>query len=210
MNIKDQPAPKGGTGPAVWDLVIRDVETSTMTESDCEKQTAAVLIADMRERDRIGVERYGVRLQAHNGRNALVDAYQELLDALAYLRQALEENANDPTEVAYARTLGTTAVVRELLSADDYRHTIAKSDMASKCTGAGVMHGATAFGQDGRPLGGKADAWPPCPLCVRANLAFVQEHDESCGQRPDWVHEFLQGVPGTTGVHLTNVPEDRS
>lgn len=69
MRIQDQPPPKKNQGPAVWDLVV----------------------SDMRERDRIGRERYGTPLQAHNGRDALVDAYQEALDLCVYLRQAILE-----------------------------------------------------------------------------------------------------------------------
>ena len=65
----NQPAPKPNAGTPIWELVI----------------------ADMRERDRIGRERYGTPLQAHNGRDALWDAYEEILDAAAYLRQAIEE-----------------------------------------------------------------------------------------------------------------------
>jgi hypothetical protein len=49
------------------------------------------VIADMHERDQVGRERYGTPLQAHNGRDALVDAYQEALDLVVYLRQAIEE-----------------------------------------------------------------------------------------------------------------------
>ena len=49
--------------------------------------------ADLEERERIGVERYGTPLQAHNGRDALIDAYQEALDLACYLRQAIEERA---------------------------------------------------------------------------------------------------------------------
>jgi len=64
-----QPDPVKNDGPAVWDLVIKD----------------------MQERDQIGEQRYGIRLQAGNGRDALVDAYQEGLDLVVYLRQALEE-----------------------------------------------------------------------------------------------------------------------
>ncbi len=45
----------------------------------------------MEERNKIGTEKYGTPLQAHNGRDALVDAYQEILDAAVYLRQAIEE-----------------------------------------------------------------------------------------------------------------------
>ena len=67
--VKDQPPPVANVLPAVWDLVI----------------------AEMKARDRVGCERYGVPLQPHNGRDALVDMYQELLDAVVYCRQMLYE-----------------------------------------------------------------------------------------------------------------------
>lgn len=50
-----------------------------------------LVIADIQERKRMGIEKYGTPLQAHNGRDALVDAYQEALDLCQYLRQAIEE-----------------------------------------------------------------------------------------------------------------------
>ena len=53
-----------------------------------------LVIEDMRERDHIGRERYGTPLQAHNGRDAMVDAYQEALDLVAYLRQVIEERSD--------------------------------------------------------------------------------------------------------------------
>lgn len=64
-----QPGPKPNHSRPIWDLVIED----------------------MRERDRKGRATYGVPLQAHNGRDALQDLYEELLDAAAYIRQAIEE-----------------------------------------------------------------------------------------------------------------------
>jgi hypothetical protein len=69
MSITDQPPPVPNDRPAVWRLVI----------------------ADMEARDRLGRERYGTPLQPHNGRDALLDAYQEALDLCVYLRQAIEE-----------------------------------------------------------------------------------------------------------------------
>jgi hypothetical protein len=69
-----EPQPITNSGPAVWDLVIQD----------------------MRERDASGLEKYGTRLQPHNGRNALVDAYQEALDLVVYLRQAIVEQESAP------------------------------------------------------------------------------------------------------------------
>lgn len=50
-----------------------------------------LVIEDMRARDHLGRERYGTPLQAHNGRDALQDAYEEALDLSVYLRQAIEE-----------------------------------------------------------------------------------------------------------------------
>lgn len=65
----EQPAPIQNTSTPVWELVI----------------------ADMRERDHVGRQRYGTPLQANNGRDALIDAYQEALDLAVYLRQCIEE-----------------------------------------------------------------------------------------------------------------------
>jgi hypothetical protein len=46
---------------------------------------------DLGDRKRLGAERYGTPLRAHNGRDALVDAYEEALDLVIYLRQAIAE-----------------------------------------------------------------------------------------------------------------------
>lgn len=64
-----QPEPKPTSARPIWVLVIED----------------------MLARDQVGRERYGVPLQAGNGRDALRDAYEEALDLAAYLRQAIEE-----------------------------------------------------------------------------------------------------------------------
>lgn len=69
--IKDQPQPVQNNRSAIWELVIDD----------------------MWDRDRTGREKYGTPLQAFNGRDALIDAYQEALDLAVYLRQAIEERS---------------------------------------------------------------------------------------------------------------------
>lgn len=51
----------------------------------------SMVIADIRHRREVGIERYGTPLQAHNGRDALRDAYEEALDLACYLRQAIAE-----------------------------------------------------------------------------------------------------------------------
>lgn len=57
---------------------------------------ALLLHEDMRERDRFGRQKYNVPLTSGNGRNHLVDAYQELLDFGVYLTNELDEQGFPP------------------------------------------------------------------------------------------------------------------
>lgn len=50
------------------------------------------IMDDLEARARMGEAKYGQRLRAHNGRDALVDLYQELLDAAVYSGQKREES----------------------------------------------------------------------------------------------------------------------
>lgn len=70
--VSEQPAPQNNDQPAVWGLVLKD----------------------MVDRDAVGRKRYGTPLQPHNGRDALRDAYEEALDLVVYLRQAIYERDN--------------------------------------------------------------------------------------------------------------------
>lgn len=51
------------------------------------------VIEDMKQRREDGIEKYGTPLMTHNGRNALVDAYQEVLDLAVYIKQELLERS---------------------------------------------------------------------------------------------------------------------
>ena len=64
-----EPPPTSSEHPAVWNLVL----------------------ADIADRDKRGEAKYGTRLKPHNGRDALVDLYQEMLDAVVYCRQVIFE-----------------------------------------------------------------------------------------------------------------------
>lgn len=46
---------------------------------------------DLQIRAEYGILTYGESLRADNGRDALIDAYQEALDLAVYLRQVIEE-----------------------------------------------------------------------------------------------------------------------
>lgn len=50
---------------------------------------------DISERSDMGKKKYGTRLFSHNGRDALWDAYQEALDLVMYLRQAIAERTKE-------------------------------------------------------------------------------------------------------------------
>jgi hypothetical protein len=50
-----------------------------------------LVIEDLKKRTEKGIKEYGEPLKANNGRDALWDAYEEALDLVQYLRQAIEE-----------------------------------------------------------------------------------------------------------------------
>ena len=51
-----------------------------------------LVIADLVERKEFGTAKYGEPLMAFNGRDPLVDLYQELIDAVMYVRQYMTED----------------------------------------------------------------------------------------------------------------------
>lgn len=55
--------------------------------------------ADLLSRLEFGVAKYGTELRPRNGRNALRDAYEEVLDMAVYLRQALWEQEHPAEQV---------------------------------------------------------------------------------------------------------------
>lgn len=60
-----------------------------------DKVVLNLVIDDLKTRAIEGEKKYGT---TNNGRNALMDAYQEALDLCMYLRQALEEQASVSTK----------------------------------------------------------------------------------------------------------------
>lgn len=64
-----QPNPTPNNGEHIADLVIQDIQ----------------------KRKQLGVENYGTPLQAFNGRDSLQDAYEEAMDEVFYIKQAILE-----------------------------------------------------------------------------------------------------------------------
>lgn len=50
---------------------------------------------DTEARIRLGEKKYGTRLKSHNGRDAMLDLYQEILDGINYSKQLVVENKDD-------------------------------------------------------------------------------------------------------------------
>ena len=99
-DISDQPPPvRRPDLIPVWENVISDFRIryedafDGIDGGDVGKAVAYHVLADMRARDRVGRGRYGTPLTINNGRDHLVDAYQEALDKAVYLRAAWLEGA---------------------------------------------------------------------------------------------------------------------
>lgn len=50
-----------------------------------------LVLTDLKEKTNAGEIKYGAKLTAFNGRRPLRDLYQELIDAVLYIRQEIEE-----------------------------------------------------------------------------------------------------------------------
>lgn len=97
----DQPLPKTGkidVGASVIDWIN--------TEMSGPATLKVVMVREFAARIDLGVERYGKRLETNNGRDALLDLKQELLDAAHYARQWQLEKPNEPlADVVFGRTM---------------------------------------------------------------------------------------------------------
>jgi len=72
--------------------------------------------ADIAERERVGIQRYGTPLQPGNGRSMIRDAYDENLDLVIYLRGAItEQGETEDLVLAYDRAINLAIQIREML-----------------------------------------------------------------------------------------------
>lgn len=88
--------PQASDRRPTWEIVIAYVE---QLQRDCTHISLGVgenvlplVIVDMHARDAVGLERYGIPLTSGDGRDHLVEAYEEMLDASVYLTNVLDEH----------------------------------------------------------------------------------------------------------------------
>lgn len=99
-DVADQPAPIHQPGAvSIWNLVLSDMIGGSHKVPVV--GTFDLVVEDMRARDKVGRERYGTSLQTQNGRRMLVDAYQERLDYVVYLRGWIEESYDKRDTAGY-------------------------------------------------------------------------------------------------------------
>lgn len=94
--IVNQPPPRPTDRRPSWDIVMSYVDQlrseSAHLTLGIGSEIIPLVLADMRERDVVGRQRYGTALTSGNGRDHLIDAYQELLDSCVYLMNELDEH----------------------------------------------------------------------------------------------------------------------
>lgn len=103
MTNYSQPDPKPGE-ESVYPGLIVDLVMHEYHEDD--DTLLRSVIEDVSDRVARGKECYGTVLETFNGRDALADAYEEVLDAALYIKQARMEVVKD-----YSRLPGDPAVV---------------------------------------------------------------------------------------------------
>lgn len=90
------------------------------------RQVIEDIVTDIRDRQLLGIRRYGRPLVTFNGREGLRDLYEELLDGLFYIRQIINEHDQTLEALpilagclaAYARGLDDNGVQASLVIED--------------------------------------------------------------------------------------------
>lgn len=101
LSAKPQPAPTGHGDIVLGHVLarLRDIRQGAVLRRGVPATVTArgidILWEDLNARADIGQKKYGTMLRANNGRNALVDLYQEITDAIMYAYQARIEGDNE-------------------------------------------------------------------------------------------------------------------
>lgn len=101
---QQQPNPTHG-GESVTDWLLSFIGENSPTH-------LTILAADLEARREFGIKRYGSELKTHNGRSALTDLYQELLDACQYAAQDYLEKPETGRMLVLHGAIGLACMVK--------------------------------------------------------------------------------------------------
>ena len=73
------------------DFCAQEGITCSITGEVRDKTITDLVVEDIRERAEMGRKKYGRALLPNDGRDSMRDLYEELLDAVQYLRKEMEE-----------------------------------------------------------------------------------------------------------------------
>jgi hypothetical protein len=91
--MSDQFDPEAGQPLPV--TTNKSIDVAVEVANDLKGFALQPIAEDVEARIRIGERKYGKRLQSFNGRDAVKDLYDEVLDALNYSKQLEIENKDD-------------------------------------------------------------------------------------------------------------------
>lgn len=94
--------PRPQASSPTWEIVIAYVEQlqrdSTHISLGVGENVLPLVIVDMHARDAVGLQRYGIPLTSgDDGRDRLIEAYEEMLDASVYLTNELDKHGVELT-----------------------------------------------------------------------------------------------------------------
>lgn len=115
--VVEQAPPVPSERPAIWTLVFKD----------------------MQERHEDGCRKYGTPLQTFNGRKPLTDLYQELLDAVVYTRQEIEERKAVEAALQAAKAFIKISVAALPIFGANEDYARARVELIGKLAAAGVQ-----------------------------------------------------------------------
>ena len=118
-----EPPPIATDEPAIIDLVIADIER--IGDPDFE-----ILIPHLRDRMAFGIKKYGTPLQKSNGRDHRTEAFQELLDAIAYFWQGTERGDRD-MRIFYLQAIVMATELAELLEDGKFDYSVKKKTITT-------------------------------------------------------------------------------
>ncbi len=86
------------------------------------REIAALVAQDVLNKAEEGCKKYGEPLKAFNGRNPLIDAYQEAIDLAKYLKQAIIEHEEQERMLAVLDGYGIDSVEALLMALSKVRN----------------------------------------------------------------------------------------